>query len=388
MGRGGCNSILVLHQPSFALYSLFDRVLLLAKGGLTVYLGPADGALGYFTNKLGYTPPTDFMNPADMFMDLIAGKIRPANASSPCSEIQSPQPTPEADQSVLRSLEGHTRIDLKLSDSDDEGGKACNAEDEAGDGRDSNEGTPLSSSDEENWNATAFLTEAWVKHKIKRQDSMHAPSSMFVKHSPEENSSPAREMASPLAMFFAFTSRAVTQFTRQPGVVAKDMMIQLLTGAFFGMVYMDARFSQLMLSTYMLTLALGLTISLASLRVYGSELVVFWREAAPGGGMALSRFAYFSAKALVELPRLALLTLCLLATFYALTSPVGSFRMYFTILYAGAFAVSGVSYIISIVLQQHSAQLAAVFITLVLFIAGAWQLVAELCCRHSCVCGC
>ena len=29
-------------------------------------------------------------------------------------------------------------------------------------------------------------------------------------------------------------------------------------------------------------LALGLTISIASLRVFGNERVVFWREAAPG----------------------------------------------------------------------------------------------------------
>ena len=62
MGGRGCTSILVLHQPSYALYCLFDEVLLLAKGGMTVYLGPARAALDYF-GSLGFAPPANFANP-------------------------------------------------------------------------------------------------------------------------------------------------------------------------------------------------------------------------------------------------------------------------------------------------------------------------------------
>ena len=48
----GVNVIAVLHQPSFQLYEQFQNVLLLGAGGRTVYLGPANGALGYFTSFL------------------------------------------------------------------------------------------------------------------------------------------------------------------------------------------------------------------------------------------------------------------------------------------------------------------------------------------------
>jgi hypothetical protein len=49
-----------------------------------------------------------------------------------------------------------------------------------------------------------------------------------------------------------------------------------------------------------MNLALGLTISIASLRVFGNERVVFWRESASGSGMQLDKLAYFIAKNLVE----------------------------------------------------------------------------------------
>ncbi len=41
MAKKGANIITVLHQPSFPLYQMFTHVLLLGKGGVTVYLGPS-----------------------------------------------------------------------------------------------------------------------------------------------------------------------------------------------------------------------------------------------------------------------------------------------------------------------------------------------------------
>ena len=65
--------ITVLHQPSFPLYQLFTTVLLLGKGGRTVFLGRSEDALDYFQNSLGFTMPP-LINPADFFMDCIAGQ--------------------------------------------------------------------------------------------------------------------------------------------------------------------------------------------------------------------------------------------------------------------------------------------------------------------------
>jgi ABC-type multidrug transport system ATPase subunit len=69
----GMTSIMVIHQPRYSLFTLFDDVLLLGKGGQTVYLGPSLGAKAYF-ESLGFTMEKD-ENPADWFMDIISGEI-------------------------------------------------------------------------------------------------------------------------------------------------------------------------------------------------------------------------------------------------------------------------------------------------------------------------
>eukprot|EP00928_Gymnodinium_smaydae_P019659 TRINITY_DN17547_c4_g1_i1.p1 TRINITY_DN17547_c4_g1~~TRINITY_DN17547_c4_g1_i1.p1 ORF type:complete len:894 (+),score=121.18 TRINITY_DN17547_c4_g1_i1:244-2682(+) len=67
----GMTVVMVIHQPRYALFELFDEVLLLGVGGRTVYQGPAGQAETYF-ESLGYVKPRND-NPADWFMDIIAG---------------------------------------------------------------------------------------------------------------------------------------------------------------------------------------------------------------------------------------------------------------------------------------------------------------------------
>merc|ERR1712003_341096 len=69
----GTTSIMVIHQPRYSLFTLFDDVLLLGKGGQTVYLGSSLDAKPYF-ESLGFEmPPNE--NPADWFMDVLSGEI-------------------------------------------------------------------------------------------------------------------------------------------------------------------------------------------------------------------------------------------------------------------------------------------------------------------------
>jgi len=69
----GMNCIMVIHQPRYSLFTLFDDVLLLGKGGHTVYLGPSGGAKQYFED-LGFVLP-EGENRADWFMDVISGEV-------------------------------------------------------------------------------------------------------------------------------------------------------------------------------------------------------------------------------------------------------------------------------------------------------------------------
>jgi len=65
--------IAVVHSPSAQAFRQFDDILLLGKGGRTVYFGPVAKAHEYF-ERIGFPCPPD-ENPADFFMDVTSGKI-------------------------------------------------------------------------------------------------------------------------------------------------------------------------------------------------------------------------------------------------------------------------------------------------------------------------
>ena len=69
----GLTIVTVIHQPRYEIFCMFHDVLLLGKGGHTVYLGPSDKALDYF-ESLGFKCP-EHVNPPDFFMDVIAGLV-------------------------------------------------------------------------------------------------------------------------------------------------------------------------------------------------------------------------------------------------------------------------------------------------------------------------
>ncbi|KAG2436216.1 hypothetical protein HXX76_006528 [Chlamydomonas incerta] len=74
MANLGMNVIMVIHQPRFNSFCMFDQVLLLGTGGRTVYQGSPYAAVLYFDKHLGFKFP-DRENPSDILMDIIAGKV-------------------------------------------------------------------------------------------------------------------------------------------------------------------------------------------------------------------------------------------------------------------------------------------------------------------------
>ena len=65
--------IAVIHQPRYSIFALFDHLLLLGKGGMTVFSGPTLVAETYFESIGFKCPPTE--NVADFLMDVCAGII-------------------------------------------------------------------------------------------------------------------------------------------------------------------------------------------------------------------------------------------------------------------------------------------------------------------------
>ncbi|KAE8727674.1 ABC transporter G family member 28 [Hibiscus syriacus] len=70
----GVNICMVVHQPSYTLYRMFDDLILPARSGLTVYHGPVKKAEEYFAG-LGINLP-DRANPPDYYIDILEGIIK------------------------------------------------------------------------------------------------------------------------------------------------------------------------------------------------------------------------------------------------------------------------------------------------------------------------
>lgn len=74
MAESGRTIICTIHQPSSEVFSLFDRLILLAEGKVA-YHGSSVGAMEFFSD-VGYPCPENY-NPADFYVHTLA--IVPGN---------------------------------------------------------------------------------------------------------------------------------------------------------------------------------------------------------------------------------------------------------------------------------------------------------------------
>eukprot|EP00002_Diphylleia_rotans_P028953 TRINITY_DN5858_c0_g1_i1.p1 TRINITY_DN5858_c0_g1~~TRINITY_DN5858_c0_g1_i1.p1 ORF type:complete len:661 (-),score=115.98 TRINITY_DN5858_c0_g1_i1:1597-3579(-) len=81
IARLGINVIAVIHQPRVEIFRMFDTLLLLGKGGRTVYLGPPMDAVEYFQG-LGYEVEEN-VNAPDWYMDITSGLVKNVTKGNP-----------------------------------------------------------------------------------------------------------------------------------------------------------------------------------------------------------------------------------------------------------------------------------------------------------------
>lgn len=74
LAKLGMTVVAVIHQPRYSVFSLFDQLLLLGKGGETVYCGPTLYVGDYF-GAVGFSCKEKNVNLADFIIDCCAGII-------------------------------------------------------------------------------------------------------------------------------------------------------------------------------------------------------------------------------------------------------------------------------------------------------------------------
>eukprot|EP00026_Physarum_polycephalum_P000451 Phypoly_transcript_00452.p1 GENE.Phypoly_transcript_00452~~Phypoly_transcript_00452.p1 ORF type:complete len:1573 (+),score=187.05 Phypoly_transcript_00452:292-4719(+) len=329
----GLTIVTVLHQPRYEIFQMFHDVLLLGKGGRTVYIGPSEKALEYF-QSIGFACP-EHTNPPDFFMDVISGRVPRAGH-------------PEFTPLQLFELWENRKVNYSQasSHSKDSGTiqRLAMGEDSEGD------------------LTTPLVAKGGVEKDIQRQTAG------FFKQ------------------LFLFTVRAMVQQTRDLRGFFWDNVLIVIAGTLLGALYIDPPYKgpvspalaeqcppfianlcllpqtdKLNAMGSLVSLSIGFTAMAASLRCFGTEKVIFWRESASG----INKVAYFLGKNIAQLVNIILAPVVFLSIFYTLTSPRATFLSYFEVLLLLQFAVVGVGYVVSIVLTYKNAQLTGVVVALV-----------------------
>lgn len=330
----GVNICMVVHQPSYALFQMFDDLVLLAKGGVTVYHGSAKKAEAYFAG-LGIIVP-DRVNPPDYFIDILEGMVEPS-ASSKVNYKELPvrwmlhkgYPVPEdMQQSAAILATPAARLD-------------------------SEHGTASPSAEDR-----TFAGDLWqdVREKVEfHQDKIRHNFSKF--HDLSHRRTPGI-----ILQYRYFLVRVLKQRMREAKLQAVDYLILFLAGACLGSLasYSDSNFGFVSYSHTII--AVSLLCKIAALRTFSQEKLQYWRESSSG----MSSLAYFLAKDTVDHFNTVIKPVVYLSMFYFFINPRSPLTDNYVVLLCLVYCVTGIAYVLSIFFQPGSAQLLSVLLPIVL----------------------
>lgn len=333
----GVNICMVLHQPSYGLFKMFDDLVLLAKGGRPVYLGPVDEIEEYFSS-LGIIFP-DRVNPPDYFMDILEGIVKPEGSPSFDCNILPVNWMYHKGYEIPRDLqEAFAKTGISTSS-------------EAID-----EGIKKESFDIEKKNQSFgqdFWKDVWCNIELKWDNISHS----FLKFEDLSN----RRTPNFFKQFRFYLSRIAKQRFRESRIQSQDYLILLLCGACIGILAKGKDESFGILGYTYTSIAMPLLCMIAALRTFSLDRLQFWRESAAG----LNRLAYFLAKDSVDLFNIVIKPLVYLSMFYFFNNPRSTFAENYIVTLALVYCVVGIAYIFAIALDPGSAQLCSVLIPVV-----------------------
>ncbi|PKI64403.1 ABC transporter G family member 28-like [Punica granatum] len=331
----GVNICMVVHQPSYTLYKMFDDLILLAKGGLTVYHGPVKKVEEYFSG-LGIVVP-ERINPPDHYIDILEGILK-LNTSTGLNYRQLP---------VRWMLHNGYPVPpdmLKLIDG---------ASSQAGEGS-AHGGNNAEGAAEE----PSFAGDLWrdVKCKVElKKDNLHHN---FLRSKDLSD----RLTPSVLQQYKYFLGRVGKQRLREARIQAVDYLILLLAGVCLGTLakVSDETFGALGY-TYTV-IAVSLLCKIAALRSFSLDKLQHWRESASG----MSSLAYFLAKDTIDHFNTIIKPLVYLSMFYFFNNPRSSFGDNYVVLLCLVYCVTGIAYAFAIFFEPGPAQLWSVLLPVVL----------------------
>ncbi|KAL3834153.1 hypothetical protein ACJIZ3_008889 [Penstemon smallii] len=318
----GVNICMVVHQPSYSLFQMFDDLILLAKGGLTVYHGPVKKVEEYFSS-LGINVP-ERVNPPDYFIDILEGMVKTSSSSGvSCAELpvrwmlHNGYPIP---QDMRINTAGPAMSTINIDQDHDFPGPVAAEQ--------------------------SFAGEVWQDVKA----NVHLKRDIILHNLLKSTDLSYRRTPSALLQYKYFLGRVSKQRLREAKTQAVDYLILLIAGACLGSLTKasDATFA--------------LLCKIAALRSFSQDKLQYWRESASG----ISSFAHFVAKDTVDLFNTLIKPLVYLSMFYFFSNPRSSFASNYIVLLCLVYCVTGIAYALAIFLEPGPSQLCSVLLPVVL----------------------
>ncbi|WZZ49095.1 hypothetical protein YC2023_049202 [Brassica napus] len=321
----GVNICMVVHQPSYTMYKMFDDMILLAKGGLTAYHGSVKKIEEYFAG-IGITVP-DRVNPPDHYIDILEGIVKP---NSDITIEQLPV------RWMLHNGYPVPHDMLKLCD-----------------------GLPSSSGSAQNDSTdNSFSNDLWqdVKTNVEIQkDQLQDNYSNSQDNSNRVTPTVGRQ-------YRYFMGRIGKQRLREARLQALDLLILLVAGACLGtLAKVNDETINSLGYTYTI-IAVSLLCKISALRSFSVDKIQYWRESAAG----ISSLAHFMAKDTMDHLNTIIKPLVYLSMFYFFNNPRSSFEDNYIVLVCLVYCVTGMAYVFAILYSASAAQLMSVLVPVVL----------------------
>ncbi|XP_019152194.1 PREDICTED: putative white-brown complex homolog protein 30 [Ipomoea nil] len=308
----GVNICMVLHQPSYTLYKMFDDLVLLAKGGLIVYIGSVKKVEDYFKG-LGIVVP-ERVNPPDHFIDILEG-------------IEKPPEGVNIEQLPVRWMlyNGYPVPPDMMH--------LCDKE--------------ASSKDDD----TPAVAEAVPEKRDASNPNFLASQDLSNRITPGV----ARQ-------FRYYIGRVIKQRLREAKVHAADYMILLVAGACLGTLSKTKGDTFGYFGYMYSVIAVSLLCKIAALRSFTADKLEYWRERESG----MSSLAYFMSKDVLDCFNTIIKPLVFLSMFYFFNNPRSTFAENYIVFLCLVYCVSGMAYVFAVCFQPGPAQLWCVLVPVVL----------------------
>ena len=172
-----------------------------------------------------------------------------------------------------------------------------------------------------------------------------------------------------LTQFFLLTHRLTLKIFRNWTYAIVDMALVVFLAVVVGWVYgSDWSLGEYTSQSVFSSLCMGVCATVASLRLFGQDRLVYWRESCVG----VNEMSYFCSLILVELHRAFIYPLVFVAAYLPLAKPQASFDTIYLVFCATYFAMAGLGLFLSVVCRPVPALMIGTMLPLVIggFLAG------------------